>query len=435
MAFPMPWCDPLSALSPRLFESRTGNRLSQGIDKTMVHLANVSLAVASAAICSQLAAQDPTPPTPAAAPAAAPAPQDPQAAAKPAAARPKGIEAQVGDFKVKLGGYIKVDLIHDFDEIGSTDSFDPRTIPTDDESNPGMNTRIHARQTRLNLDVRGPTTAGDVRLYVEGDFYGEGSAFRLRHAYGVLGGLLAGQTWTTFMDEDMPETLDFESPIAFPQIRQAMVRYRENLGTGGSYWAVAVEDPASKVIEPAAPGEVEEATPDLTGRLRWENDAGHVQLGLFAGTARYDLDTEPADMVALWGANVSTKLNVVGRDHFFLQGTYGPGVGRYRGGITAAPDANGNLEPVDVLAFMVAYQHQWSDEWRSTFTYSWGEGDLPAGVPNDSTEVLEYAAANLIWQFSDRAWAGVEYLFGAREDIDDSRGEANRLQFSIRFDF
>src|ERR1051325_7496131 len=42
----------------------------------------------------------------------------------------KGIVLQIGDTTVKFGGYVKVDLIHDFNQIGSPDSFDPRTIPT-----------------------------------------------------------------------------------------------------------------------------------------------------------------------------------------------------------------------------------------------------------------------------------------------------------------
>lgn len=399
----------------------------------MASLARIASAVAFLTPLTHLAAQGT--PMGTAAPSAETQPAPQQA---PTAARPKGLETQIGDFKVKLGGYIKVDLIHDFDEIGSTDSFDPRTIPTDDENDPGVNTRMHARQTRFNLDVRGPTTAGDVRLFFEGDFFGDGNTFRIRHAYGTIAGVLGGQTWSTFMDEDcMPETLDFESPIAFPLIRQAQIRYTGKFGDSASYWAVAVEDPQSKLITPAAPGETEEATPDLTGRLRWDHGDGHVQLGLFAGSARYDADTAPADTVFLCGANLAVKQKIGERDQLFLQGTYGPGVGRYRGGITAAPDASGNLEAVDVLGGMVGFEHHWSSEWRSTLVYSWGKADdLPAGVPASGTvEQLEYAAANLIWQFSDRAWTGVEYLFGSREDADGTRGEANRLQFSIRFDF
>ena len=348
----------------------------------------------------------------------------------------KGLQWKVGDFDVKLGGYVKVDLIHDFDEIGSTDSFDPRTIPTNDEDDPGMNTRLHARSTRLNLDVKGPTSEGDLRIFVEGDFFGDGNAFRLRHAFGTIGGVLGGQTWSTFMDEDCtPETLDFESPIAYPLIRQAQIRYRGEITKAGSYWAVALEDPASRQLATTTPGEVEEATPDFCGRVRWAHGMGHCQLGVFGGTARFDPVAAPAEMTVLYGANFSTCLSVCDRDHFFFQGTYGPGVGRYRGGFTAALDSSGNLEPIDVLGFMVAYEHHWSAKWRSTATYSWGQGELPTGVPiTGVVENLEYAAANLIFQFSNRSWAGVEYLYGSREDHDGSFGRANRVQFAVRFD-
>jgi hypothetical protein len=67
-----------------------------------------------------------------------------QTATQPTTPPPKGIQWQTGDYAWKLGGYLKVDLIHDFDEIGSTDSFDVRTIPTVETAD-GDATRIHAR--------------------------------------------------------------------------------------------------------------------------------------------------------------------------------------------------------------------------------------------------------------------------------------------------
>ncbi len=171
---------------------------------------------------------------------------DPAALPKPT---PKGLQLQTGDYTWKFGGYVKVDLIHDFDEIGSTDSFDTRTIPTTGDTD-GDNTRIHARQTRLNLDVRGPTEVGPFRAFVEGDFFSDQNGFRMRHAYGTVGEVLGGQTWSTFMDEDaMPETIDFESPTAFPLIRQAQVRWTKEL-EDGNYYAISLEDPDSDVIPP-----------------------------------------------------------------------------------------------------------------------------------------------------------------------------------------
>lgn len=357
-----------------------------------------------------------------------------QTVAAPAAGE-KGLRWTTGDFTWKVGGYIKVDAIHDFDEIGSTDTFDPRTIPTDDSGEPGDSTRIHARQTRFNLDVRGPTDAGEFRAFFEGDFFGDKNTFRVRHAYASVDRLMGGQTWTTFMDEAaMPETLDFESPIAFPMIRQAMVRFTQPMDDG-SYWAVAIEDPDSDVIPPSGvPGEADEPLPDLTGRVHWEHGSGHVQLGVFGGMARFDPDSGPTEDVGLWGLNLSTKLETWGRDNAIVQVTYGDGVGRYRGGTTAAFDAAGDLEAVPVLGLLGSYQHHWSDEYRSTLAYSWGEGDLPDGVAATTTEALEYLAANLIWQFSDRSWAGIEYLYGSRETFDGADGDAHRIQLSLRFD-
>ena len=121
-----------------------------------------------------------------------------------------------GGFHFRPGGRIKLDIIRDFDPIGSEDSFDPRTIPVDDSE--GGNSNLHAKETRLTLDIRGPVEGRELRMYVETDFYGSSSVLRLRQAYGSWGGLLAGQTWSTFVDDaNFPNTIDFESPMAFPR--------------------------------------------------------------------------------------------------------------------------------------------------------------------------------------------------------------------------
>jgi hypothetical protein len=343
-----------------------------------------------------------------------------------------GVQWQFGETTVKIGGYVKLDLIHDFDPIGSLNSFDPRTIPTDGSD--GVDTRMQANQTRLNLDVRGPSSTDPLRFFVEGDFEGSSNAFRLRHAYGVMGPVLGGQTWSNFMDEDgMPETLDFESPIGFPQIRQAQARYTTRLDNGNSY-SFSVEDPAPSIAGvDTTTGRVEAAAPDVTANYIWKGSRGHLQVSAFGGVSSFNPDVGSTDNVGLWGTNLSAKLNTWGDDNTILQFTYGDGVGRYRGGITAAPDASGNLEAVTTTAVLASYQHYWSEKYRSTVCYSWAHGNLPAGSPTDASETLQYFAANLIWQFSDRAWTGVEYLYGTNDELDGSSGNATRLEFSLRY--
>ena len=150
---------------------------------------------------------------------------------------------------------------------------------------------IHARESRLFLDIRGPFEGKELRMYLETDFYGSGNALRLRHAYGSYGGLLAGQTWSTFVDENnMPNTIDFESPMAFPSIRQAQVRWTQKLSTKLT-WSLAVEDNKSAIQTPSdIPGKAEYPMPDLATRFRFEGSKGHVFASGFLGRARFRPD-------------------------------------------------------------------------------------------------------------------------------------------------
>ena len=212
-----------------------------------------------------------------------------------------------GNSSLNLGGYVKADLIHDFNAIGSTDVFDPLTIPTD--GRPGENTRLHARQTRLNLDFRPDSRSDDLRLFVEGDFFGttnpfrRGRAFfRLRHAYIRAGRLLTGQTWSTFMDESiLPSTLDFESPRSVILDRRALVRWTESL-TESLDVAVAVEDPRPVFDLDSAPaGNIERPAPDLIARLRYDRPCWHLQSAGVVRLLRYREASRATDDAAGWG--------------------------------------------------------------------------------------------------------------------------------------
>ena len=94
--------------------------------------------------------------------------------------------------QLKVGGYVKLDLIHDFNPIGSPDYFDVSKIPTDGPV--GENTHLNVKETRLFIDTKSRIKSTSIRAYVEGDFYGSGGAFRLRHAFLEIGRhLLVGQ--------------------------------------------------------------------------------------------------------------------------------------------------------------------------------------------------------------------------------------------------
>ena len=357
------------------------------------------------------------------------------ATAQDPAAPPAFDGFRIGSFTFKPGGRIKLDAIRDFDPITSEDSFDPRTIPVDDSE--GTNSQIHARETRLTLDMRGPVEGSELRMYVETDFYGSGNVLRLRQAFGSYKGLMAGQAWSTFVDDsNFPNTIDFESPMAFPSIRQAQARFTAKLGANAS-WSVAVEDNKSSITTPTdVPGKAEYSVPDLVTRVKFEGARGHVFASAFLGRARFRPTTGEPDDVSLWGSLLSARVKTFGKDYLYGQFTFGDGVGRYRGGVTAVPDATGELQPVGLNAIMAGYNHYWSDRVESNAVFSVTTVPDEAFYADTFNKELNYGAVNLLyWFLPNRAWAGVEYLYGRREVVSGADGTANRIQFAVRFNF
>lgn len=336
--------------------------------------------------------------------------------------------------QLKIGGYVKFDLIHDFNPIESPDFFDVSKIPTDGSK--GEKTTLHAKETRLYIDTKTPTKVGTLRTYVEGDFYGTSGAFRLRHAFVEINEKwLAGQWWSNFMDESIiPATLDFEKPAAYAFARHAMLRYKHAV-SDNAYIAVAFENPSQNAQAPEEPGSFESPLPDLTARYRITKDWGHFQASGFAATLRYRENAGATQNVSLFGFNLSGQFNVAKKDKFIYQAVYGPGVGRFRGGQSAGLDANGNLEAITDTGITVGYQHFWNTAFSTLVVYNQGTNDTTDGQPTTDLKHANYMAANLLWHFVDNAFAGVEYLRGTRENISEAEGTANRLQFSVKYKF
>lgn len=336
------------------------------------------------------------------------------------------------NIQIKIGGYVKLDMIHDFNPIGSPDYFDVSKIPTDGAE--GKSTHLHAKETRLFIDTRSPSKVGEVRVYVEGDFYGTSGAFRLRHAFVEIGGrLLAGQWWSNFMDENIiPSTLDFEKPAAYAFARHAMLRWKQPL-SDNAYLAFALEEPNANGQTPAQAGKFESPLPDFTARYRLTKKWGHVQLSGFAALIRYRYDAGGEDDESLIGGNLSGQFNLPNKDNVIYQVVYGPGIGRFRGGLSTGLDANGNLEAITDTGVTIGYQHYWNAAFSSLIVYNQGTNNTTEGQPENNISHTNYVAANLLWHFVENAFVGLEYLWGSREDISNESGTANRLQFSVRY--
>lgn len=357
-----------------------------------------------------------------------------------AAETPGGHFLGKSDTVMTIGGYVKFDMIYSDVSAGAASGadqlFTPKAIPVG-SSNEGDQLVAHARQSRIFVRTETPSEYGAVKTHVEGDFFGAGNnTFRLRHAYGELNGVLAGQTWSTFMDAgSLPETLDFNGPVGVLFCRQAQLRVTRPFSNGSVQ--VALEDPETTLIDNAtASAPDDDRTPDVVGRVNLNTGLGNFA---FIGIARQLCVDTPAVKDSVWGGagSISGTVPVFGKDKFQFQLNYGNALGRYMP--TCFADAmvdNGEIKAVDQWGGYASYRHFWTAKLRSTLVYSYGEADYDTKVvANTVADRYQSVHANLLWSPVPQVTAGVEYLWGEKKLMSGEKGDLNRCQASIQYNF
>jgi hypothetical protein len=348
-----------------------------------------------------------------------------------------GIVIRNRDVSMKIGGYVKADLIYDLDAIESKDSFDTTTILTNGADR--ENSRFHARQSRLSFDTRWLVGQDVIRAFVEADFFGgadgENGNLRLRHAYGTLGRFTTGQTWTTFTDPAaVPQTLDFEGAVSSVNRRQGLVRIDQPLFLDGLTWAVALEDPRIIISSDGSlDGIGRTESPDFLSRIRLQRDWGSMQLAMVFRELGFQPSDGPVLKTSAWGLNLAGSTLLLDRTRGYYQITYGEGIGSYRGSpdvVQTGPDSGAILP---MFGWMVGVHHEWSKRLTSNLTFSELSLENQPGQAADNLLGTTYFAINLIANPYERVFWGVEYLYGVREDVGGDRGDANRVQTSFGF--
>lgn len=345
-----------------------------------------------------------------------------------------GITLRQGRWGVKLGGYVKADLIHDFDAIDSTDFFDPSTIPVGEPDR--SDSRFHARQTRLNMDARWITDQGDpLRIMVEGDFFGAGDTLRLRHAFGEYRGLIIGQTWTTFTHRAaLPNTLDVVGDVASVGRRQAQVRYTYPLLNDRFTFAAALEDSTVRVEEDLLTlGTPRSPLADFICRLRYNGE--DLQIQLAAVVRQLGFQPNQSEVVTRIGSglNATSYVDMTSRCRLYGGVLWGEGIGNYRDLPDIALVSSTSGAALESLAWYSGVTHQWTKGWSSNLTFSQGDVDNTSGQSASSIQRLQYCAVNLIWQPTPYTFAGTEYLWGKRVNLDSNSEDASRVMVSFGF--
>jgi hypothetical protein len=355
-----------------------------------------------------------------------------------------------------VGGYAKLDFIQDLDYVGDRFEFELATIPVEGEPEAELDgrTTFHAKETRINFDFRGKAHNKrrnkdfPLQAFLEFDFFEDREELarqvRLRHAYGVVGRFLAGQTWTISADlEALPGLIDFADGDALYGDRVAQIRWQDQAGEI-LRWAVGLEDPKSDIGNPFdLGGQDRPSLPNLAGKLRWTTKAGsHFQV---AGDV-FQLDwqggdTGPSDTAFGFGLNLTGRLLLGrnGNDALMGGGTIGQGSAHRVVTLEGAGnDAVITDEGLDVMSHWqayIGYSHYWTQSLNSTISTAWTELDNSELQPGDAIHRAGSFHLNLVWFPYKLASTGFEIMWGERVNKDGAKGEAWRLQYMAKYKF
>jgi hypothetical protein len=367
----------------------------------------------------------------------------------------------------EIYGFAMADFIHDFQRLDPQwdDAFRPSKIPTEDGVFGGDGqSSVSVKQSRFGVKGTMPTDNLPINFKFEFDLFGTGvdagqTTFRLRHAYGEWGSLLAGQTNSLFMDGDVfPNTIDYWGPTGMVFYRNVQIRWTP-VSSDAGHFAIAIERPGNDVdagnarlVDPVdCPGcgsiQNDEEWPDVTAQWRTNGDWGHLQLAGILRWVGYESregpDNEPKGHETGWGINVTSAINMLEKDKLLLGVVYGEGIASYMndGGMDLAPQLEssvplrGSAKAVPLTGVMAYYDHYWNDSWSSSIGYSLTEVDNTNFQDDGAYHKGDYASANLLYYAAKGLMIGGELMWGKRTDNDGATGDDVRFQFSVKYDF
>jgi hypothetical protein len=353
------------------------------------------------------------------------------------------------DAALRIGGYVKASVVNNFDALEIKDRFIVGSIPVgdDEEADIEAQSSITASQSRLNFDLREPTDHGLMRAFIEGDFASENDTFRLRHAFGQWNRVLAGKTWSAFVDtQASPEEVDFEGLNGRINVRQSQVRVMPRLGKEYEF-QFSMEDPNPQIQN----GQGVTRTPDIVASGRFQpHERLHVKLALIGREIRAQRDSSwgsGVDKKYAWGTSLSGRFNTPmldERDKLLFQLNAGNGIGRYVNDLSSVGSFDGifntdtgDLKLFDILAGYVSFQHWWGGKrnMRSNFTFGAVEVDNPDFVAGDAYKRTLRFSSNLLWSPTPRIDLGAEYLWGNRKNENGDNNDATQIQLAARYRF
>lgn len=375
-----------------------------------------------------------------------------------------------GDFKLTLGGRLKVDGYYDVDaqQPGTTYGLDVANIPLKQTGNINAykkgNFNYSLTASRVYMDVQKKFYGHLYKGYLEVDFNGDSSTttnsyqLRLRQAYVEGCGWLIGQTWFTFTDIN---AFIYIFDNLYGTGRQATVRYTFKL-TPELSLAIGADRPDTQLYQFAVSDATGALLPSNTGFLdngsnngaaKSQYPDGGMQLkyttkqGYFAlrGLIR-SLQVRSKEGVngalksfkkskLAWGVGVSTNFKVIECFSIIAQANMGRGIGRYIDDLNnnngfdsvfiypttanAATVYKNFFKAVKAWNVIGGFSWQFTEKFSTNFAYSYTKISEPSEMKNivatDFQKHFHRFIGNIVYDMLPNTKVGLEVLHYKRK--------------------
>lgn len=362
------------------------------------------------------------------------------------------------DTSIKLYGNVRTDATYDFKgRVAAINSYgwaNSLFLQPFDSSAAGKRTGqtfATARGSRFGFLTSTPTAEyGAVTTKLEGDFDGLNTlggetqtTVRLREAWGKIGGLLVGQTWSTFVDlRAQPDLIEWNGTGITPTIRQAMARYSLPVGARGRV-DLAVENSIGSTLVKSPVADYDTGF-DYVAAFTQDTDWGHYSVRAVTLSYKNDQHSKQG-----YGVAASSRINLGRQDSVVLMAAGGEGIGRYmyNGLVQGAVNTPDGIRLWRGWGAHAGYTHRWSDSLRSTVAMAethFERDDVanaaqransPAGADFYPNEKLRQFWINTFWNPARNIDLGVDYSYGKRETFNGEKGTVSRLGTMLRYNF
>ena len=387
-----------------------------------------------------------------------------QDAASPPPPAATGTKTQGTGSSFEIYGFAMLDIGHDFKQINPNwyDTLRLTRLPSSpDQFGEDHNTFAGVRQSRLGFRSSTPTAIGELKTIFEFELFGTGvdegqTTFRLRHAWGELGAIGAGQYWSPFTDPDMfPNTLEYWGPTGLPWYRNVQLRYTA-LRTDTRSLILGLLRPGASGDQGVYDDRVELdgirarfPLPDFAAAYRQSGSWGHVRT---AGLLRkinwddtFDDEFDLSGDATGWGWNVSSALNAGAKDVVRMQFTVGEGIQNEMNDSPIDIGIENNLsnpvtpivgKAIPIVAISLFLDHKYNDKFSSAVGYSWQDNDNTDAQSPSAFKAGHYALGNLLYYPAPNVMFGGELQWGRRENFSDGfTSDGFKVQFSFKYNF